>query len=279
MSATDTETTTIIRDLGDHGTLEYRETARSRGYYLASPGEPKPKRLVSVTTVLGILAKPALLRWSEDWGARGALAAVRMGELDPKVHHDDEAVGIVRTLGLGADAAKSKAATRGLTVHDSLQSWAEGGDLPDPADMDPEHRPYLRGLMNALLALDPEPTVVEQVTCHPELGFAGRLDLRAIVDGQDTILDLATNISARGYPEKHVQCRGYESAEMALGAPPADRIIIIGVGAEGQFNADECTAPFGAFERVLEVQRMMADVGRPLDAMKRAEAKARKAAA
>lgn len=278
MTTATEDATVIVRDLGEHGTLTYKETARSRGYWLETPDGEKTRRCVSVTTVLGILSKPAIIRWSEDWGARGALAAVRMGELDPSVHHDDEAIGIVRALGLGADAAKKKAADRGLTVHDALEAWTVAGDLPNPADMDPEHRPYLRGLASALLALDPEPTAVEQVTCDPAAGVAGRFDLRAIVNGRDTMCDLKTAKGGRGFPEAHVQLRAYDACEQALGADPAEHHIVLAVGPDGSFCADDCLADEHAWPSVLACYRTMQAVQKPLDALRRADAKARKEA-
>src|SRR4051812_38145501 len=53
--------------------------------------------LVSVTTVLDVLAKPALINWAEDHGARGAIEAQRMGEL-PDDLPLDEVIQRVRAL-------------------------------------------------------------------------------------------------------------------------------------------------------------------------------------
>jgi hypothetical protein len=271
--------TTLLRELPDGRSLVFEE--RDTGYraYKLVEADGKATRMPSVTTILDVLDKRALKNWFEDHGARGTLAAVRMGELDPLIHTDEEAIGIVRALGLGADAARNKAARRGLSIHDALEVYCRTAELPGPESLDENHRPYLQGLARALLDLDPHPTVVEQITCHPELKYAGRLDLRAIVAGKDTIIDLATNSSGRGYAEKHIQVRGYEAAEVALGAEPAERLLIVGIGPDGTYNADHCTAPYGAFEQVLAVHRLMADVRRPLEAARRADKKMREAAA
>lgn len=264
--------TYLVRDLGEHGRLTFRETPRRA--YRHEPPQGKSRRLTSVTTVLGVLDKPAIARWSEACGAAGALAAVRMGELDPQIHHDDEAIGVVRTLGLGADAAKRKAATRGLTIHDALEVWCRDGDLPSPTDLDPEQRPYLQGLMRALLALDPEPTDVEQITCHLRHGVAGRFDLRARIDGRDTLVDLKTSKRGRGYPEAHLQIAAYDLAEQSLGAPPAERHLVLAVSPDGGFCADEGCATVTDFETVLACYRAMGRVRSHVDGLIRADRKA-----
>jgi hypothetical protein len=239
----------IERDIPDLGMLVF-ENAEA-GQWLTKKGAPakKAKRLytlndrelVSVTTVQNVLAKPALIAWAEDHGARGAIEASRLGEI-PDDLPLDEVIGRVRTLGLGAEAVKRRAAKRGLDLHDALETWAQSGDLPDPAMMDPEHRPYLRGLARALLELDPEPIAAEQITCSPALGYAGRYDLRAIVDGQVTMLDLKTSASGKPYPEAHTQLQAYALADEAIGVPRPERLIALGVSPEGAFCADDCCA-------------------------------------
>jgi len=276
MSATDTETTTIIRDLGEHGTLEYRETPRSRGYYLAPPGHAqRPKRLVSVTTALQVIAKGRGFDiWQHDQGAGGALEAVRLGELDPAVHANEEAGGVVRELGLGADARRDLAAATGLTIHDALAVYGETFEFPNPADLVIEHRPYMRGLAGAILALDPEPTHVEEVTCHVGLLYGGRFDMRAIIDDRDTLLDLKVRAKPSIRETDCLQLVGYAAAEESLGAPWPERMLAVSVGADGSFITHDVDLPRDSYERVLGLYRLLAEIRKPLDAMRRAAARA-----
>lgn len=264
------------RDLPDGRWVEFTEAPR-RGYKLCGD-DAKPVKLVSVTTALGVLNRPALIRWSEARGAAGALAAVRLGELHPDTHHDDQAIDVVRILGLGADAAKQQAADRGLDVHDALETYCRTSELPSPQDMKIEARPYMRGLARMLAALDPDPIHVERIICHPGLSYAGRMDLLAAIDGRRTLLDLKTSKSGRGFPEAHAQSVGYAAAEESLGEPWPDRIIVVGVSPNGGFCVDECAAPPDAFERILGVYRLLAEIRKPLEAAARAAKKAQEAA-
>lgn len=238
---------------GSRLTFEQRDTGY-RAYKLWTLGQ-KPVRLPSVSTVLGCLEKRALYAWHEAKGAAGALAAVRMGELDPAIHHDDEAIEVVRALDLGAEAAMKKAQKRGLDIHEALQHYCETSAWPDTRDMDPEHRPYLPGLASALLKLDPEPIAVEQVTCSKSCGIAGRFDLLAHIEGQVTLMDLKTSKLGVLFDESHLQVAAYAACEQECSGVLIDRCLVLGVGPDGSFKADESCATFDDFRGVLAAYR------------------------
>ena len=92
---------TVLRDLGEWGTVEFAESPR-RAYYLVTP-DGKRKRMASVTTILGTLDKRALYRWHEARGAEGAILAARAGEISVTECEPSEAIEVVRALGLGAE--------------------------------------------------------------------------------------------------------------------------------------------------------------------------------
>lgn len=244
--------------------------AQWRRYFHVEAGVDGARtELTSVTTILDVLAKQALYAWNEDHGARGAIEAQRLGEI-PDDLPLDEVIGRVRSLGFGAQAAKAKAAKRGLDIHDALEAWARTGSLPDPAVMDPDHRPYLRGLARALLELDPTPVAVEQLVCSAVHRFAGRYDLRATVDGAEALIDLKTNLAGRGWPEAHVQLPAYALADAECGVPLPDRMLVVGVGPDGVFNVDECCGTPDAFLAVLGAFRAMGKVRNGVETLRRA---------
>lgn len=265
----------LLRDLGPHGLLTYRDTGRSRAYHLEVPGDPKAKRLVSVTTALQVLGKgEGFNRWQQDQGAAACLRAVQAGEIDPAVHHADEAAAVMRAAGFEPNAKRDAAAERGLSIHDALAQWGEAGDFPNPQDLDPEHRVYLKGLASMLIRFDPEPTAVEQLTCNPPLLYGGRFDLRAIIDGRDTLLDLKVRERPSIRETDCLQLVGYAAAEHSLGEPWPERLLAVSVGPDGSFVTHDVDLPRDAYERVLGVYRLLADARRPLDAMRRAAKKA-----
>ncbi len=278
----------IARDLGEHGNLTFSETPR-RAYYLERDG--KRTRCASVTTVLGVVAKGAGMdRWQQDQGARACLAAVRAGELDPSVHHDEEAGPVMRAAGFDPMQRRDDAAQAGLTMHDALAVWSEGGDLPNPADLTPDARPFLVPLSRLLIELEIVPTAVEQLTCSPSLMVAGRFDLRGVpgrgeYKGMDVLLDAKFREKPATRESDCWQLNGYATCEHELGEPWPDRLLACAIGPvtdaheRGQVITHEVDVPRDAFERIVGVYRLNAETGKPLAALRRAAAKARKAEA
>lgn len=257
----------LERVLPDGGRLTFEERASGyRAYRYTAPGETASTRLQSVTTILGAtLPKRALLDWYEARGASAAVERERAGALtgvDP-----DDVVDVLRRDGYGAKAHAAQAATRGKAVHAVLETWATDGTLANPADYPPDYRPYLQGLAAFLAEREPVPTQVERLVVDPAGGYAGRYDLRAVVDGRDTIIDLKTNRGGVVYVEAHLQARGYDEAEQAQGEPPADQHLLVAVAADGTYRAVPGLATRGDWRDVLTLN----DTVRTLDAAVKAQ--------
>jgi hypothetical protein len=232
-------------------TVEYRDA--SHRYWLHHDGSRVAA--VSVTSALKVLDKPALLKWAEDCGAEGAARLASLGELAAVPF--DEAGNIVRLHKLGMDAKRDSGADRGTAVHRVLELWARERSVPDLADFEPEVRGYVQGLAGWLLATRPKPSSVERFVGSVAHGYAGRLDLRASLDGRDCIVDLKTNPRGRVYDEAHLQARGYALADVECGSEPPDGIVIVAVGEDGGFEMVECEAEEGDWLNVLRTYRSL----------------------
>lgn len=231
--------------------VEYRDA--SHRYWLHHEGKREPA--VSVTSVLKVLDKPALLKWAEGCGAEGAALLAARGELngiDPA-----EAVGIVRLHKLGMDAKRDAGADRGTAVHNVLELWARERTVPNLADFPGPVRGYVQGLCAWLLAANPQPSGIERFVGSVEHGYAGRLDLRAELDGRDCIVDLKTNPAGRAYDEAHLQARGYAVADVECGQPEPEGIVVVAVGENGTFEMVECEAEAGDWLNVLATYRSL----------------------
>jgi hypothetical protein len=232
--------------------VEYRDA--SHRYWLHHDGQRID--VPSVTGVLKVLDKPALIPWAESRGIAGAVKAMQLGE----IHPDDEAsvanaVGIVRTLKLGADAARDQGADRGTSLHDALELYVKTGTVPNVGAFPIEHRGYVQALCRWLLTARPEPTAVEVCVGSIEHGFAGRLDLRANIDGRDLVVDLKSSATARVYDEAHLQCAAYIGGSIECGYDEPDGGIVVSIGSDGEFVVSECEAEYDDFLAILEVQQ------------------------
>lgn len=200
--------------------------------------DDQERELDSVSSIVNVIAKPQLLGWYEDHGARGAVEAYRMGELDGVPAED--IIRRVRLLGLGADSAKNRAADRGLAMHTALHTLATTGEPPNLGDYPAEQRPWITGAARLWLDTNPEPLEAEVIVCNPVLGYAGRLDFICRIDGLRTLLDYKSG-KGRIYSSAHWQSRAYADCLEYSGIDPVDRIWIAGVDDEGGFQIEECS--------------------------------------
>lgn len=229
--------------------VEYRDA--SHRYWLCEPidqtkliGVPdelvglpsfERKPVVSVTSVLGIIDKPALRRWYGQKDAEATLDLERSGELAGIDIAD--AIALMRSKGLGAEAKREAGADRGTAVHDALQTFCEDGTVPGLGDFPDATRGYVQGLCAWLLDAEPEPELVEQIVGSPSLGIAGRFDLIAALGTERWLIDLKTSANAGKYPESHAQLEGYKLCFPECGIKPVDKGLIVVVYENGGYEA------------------------------------------
>lgn len=234
--------------------------------YWFTPAGGKRVRLPSVTTWLGAVLPKDLSRWGEEHGIRGCWEAIARGELDPSENTEEDAVERVRALKLGADAARDRAATRGIDVHALFEQWGRTGSLPT-LDVPLELQGYVQGVQNFIREYEPEPDVVEQLVADPERGYAGRMDLRGVVRSKAMpiramrVVDAKTSPKLSIWPAAHYQTRSYSEADRVCGGPETDTPLIVVFDAEGRFDVADCAVSSEQLDRALAYYR---DV-KPLD--------------
>lgn len=151
------------------------------GHYYARDGSPayftngrgttlrdarKLNLVPSVTTVLNVIAKPALTNWLVD---QGIMAALTM----PRIDGEDERTYIARIKTDSKAQAKS-AAEEGSRIHDAIEQSFRGGSF------DPKYEQHVAAAHAELKRLYPEVDdwIAEKSFAHP-LGFGGKVDLHS----------------------------------------------------------------------------------------------------
>jgi hypothetical protein len=153
--------------------------------------------LPSVTNVLGVLAKPGLDAWKIEQGIMAALTLPRLPEepLDAFAHRV--------VVDMGEQVAK--AADFGSAIHSACEVYARNKQLPE----DPRLREHLQGWVAWFDANVERIGCIEQVFVHHEHGYAGRVDMVALLKGGSgtgpywAVLDFKTQKvkrSAKGEP-------------------------------------------------------------------------------
>lgn len=177
------------------------------------------------TTVLGVLAKPALIHWAWDLGMQG---------LDYRTYRD-------------------AAANIGTLAHHLVQCDLSGA-TPDVSSYCADDQDKAE---NALLkwyewrkARTIEPILVETPLVSEEYRFGGTIDCYGLVDGVPTLLDLKTGRAV--YPEHLTQVAAYRLLLQEHGHE-VQRARILNIGrTESEAFVDHAITDFSAHEEMFK---------------------------
>jgi hypothetical protein len=188
------------------------------------------QRWPSVTTVLDIVAKPALGPWYAKEERRFFEAAMlevlsKPGARDPEyvLTAVAEAVSGVKA----ADRVKQSAATIGTAVHAGIE-WAlrtQLGEDPGPEPSLPDAAAWaVESWKDWAKHVALEPLAIEHTVYCEVCGYAGTLDLYARVAGRLTILDWKSGKAI--YPEAFLQNVAYRHAAARRGMTAVQGLIV-----------------------------------------------------
>ena len=165
-------------------------TLERKGGYYEIDGQFYP----SVTTILQVINKPALLGWYAKLGKEEA------------------------------DKVKQESADFGKTVHELIRVVLDGGTV-DYDKTDAVVGGCLKSFEEWVRLVEFQPLLTEQTVHSKVHGFAGTLDALGLVYGIPTLIDWKT--SSGVYDEMKLQIAAYDVAvkEMALGTPLMHLIV------------------------------------------------------
>ena len=193
---------------------DLRESNRRGGFYWDKQGKP----YISVTTILGVLDKPAL-RW---WFGREVYNAM---VVDPTLTQKEA---------LGAPYASSKKAMgRGTSVHSIVENYKHTKTYMKrlPKDIKPYAEAFYTWFEdNNVEILENEKTVISE-----KYGYAGTLDLviKYKEKGRLMICDVKTGKDI--YDEVFMQLSAYKQAfEEAGGEEVGIGVILLSTGKDGE---------------------------------------------
>lgn len=190
-------------------TLWYRD----EDHYYAAHNEKtgkKGKRMTGVTTVTKVMdIDPSnLMKWSARTNCIGVAELFRMQGGGSWLDSGESIWEELNAWSLTYEDVREKAAGRGTNVHERVLQALAAGEHPDTSDLTEEEAGHARGVIAFWLDHTPQPTLIEQAVCDPEINVAGRLDLLCSIDSREGqgVIDLKT-----GYvgASAHVQAAGY----------------------------------------------------------------------
>ena len=120
----------------------------------------------------------------------------------------------------------------GTSVHAVLEALVQGA-VPDLGDFPEEQRGYIQAVCGWWLADQPEPVDQEFIVAHPDLDYAGRVDLLVEIKGEKWLVDLKT--SNKLSPKFHQQMGLYAMAMDACGIGRPDRLALLHALPDGEW--------------------------------------------
>ena len=174
-----------------------RQSGSGREYVWPQTGE----RFVSVTTVLSVINKPALVRWAAKMTAEYAANNLQAWQ-------NLETAAAVDLLKGAPWRRTEERMSLGTSVHEAAEAWAKGEEITAY----PENiRPYMRQFLCFLEEFEPEVMHSEVSAYNREFGYAGTMDLLARFGDELVLIDYKTGKQA--YAEAELQLNAYAACE------------------------------------------------------------------
>ncbi len=260
----------VVTSTTPNGYELYFQAAPKRLYRIRADDETAEDgwaEVDSVTKILDVLHKPALVWWGMKVGVEGLITLHNEYGRDLLVGDSvDDIVDLLTKNKLTVNHVVSKAADRGSSVHDALEFWAREEVFPHVEVYAPEEQPYVKGLLDFLVDSGAEPLASEVMVGSVLHGYAGRFDLlaripngaevvtrhypkkkdkRERVEGGVYLLDLKTS---KGVYDSHfMQLEAYEWAALECGYEPSDFRGVIHATEDGGYELVKSRATFDDF--------------------------------
>ena len=159
----------------------------------------------SVTTILGIKDKPALVGWAKR---ETAACAVRNLDVLERMVRSGGPQAAVDWLKRIPDYARDASADLGSAVHAAAEAIARGQSGPVAEDVAPFIAAYRRDFLDVF---HPRFIALEAMVCSERYEYGGTADAFAEIDGEIWLLDYKTGAGV--YPDTALQLGGLARAQ------------------------------------------------------------------
>jgi hypothetical protein len=198
------------------------------------------KQMTGVTTILGVIAKPQLIKWAADMAVDYILEH-RSGkdtEYDDDFNPKEDNIEVNPLTLEEARTAYAKkrdtAADLGTKIHEEVEQFIQC--RMNGLDYFPENDQVKHFIDWAdkykVEFLDSEVQVYSK-----RYFVAGTYDFSCMIDGKKYMGDLKTGNAL--YPEYFYQCAAYRMMALEMGQSDFSGSILVRVGKDGKFNEDE----------------------------------------
>lgn len=225
------------------------------------------KPLLGTTTVLGIIAKPALIPWAAGEVVKYIQENCEKdedfveGETLYTVSEDD-----LKKAKSAHRKKKEKAADWGTLVHKAIEIWIATGIIPEKVDLSEksyelkeEHFVAITHFVNWAAENSVRFIFSEKRVYSTEWWLGGTIDFICEINGKKFIGDIKT--SSNIYEEYFLQTAAYAKMALEMGiVAEIDGMIILNCKKDGEFKKDErynIHANIKAFEAALTLYKRL----------------------
>lgn len=200
-------------------------------YYVATMKDGAEWRLRSVTSILGVLNKEALIQWAVDQAMDDLRATLVPGD-DGIIHVTPSGLeAVLQQARMAHYRSKTEAADLGTQAHEAIEDYLRTGLESDLTGTDPRvsncYDLFRAWWDQAGLSV----IQTELMVYHAGLGYAGQLDfLAADQDGNPVLIDWKTSKSL--YSDYDLQVVAYAKALHAMGRGTVSAMRIVRIGRE-----------------------------------------------
>lgn len=241
--------------------MKSEDTLRGR-WYMTPDGD----RFPSVTSILSVIGKPALMNWAAK--VEREMVVQVSSQLYEDMHSKPKMTAVNWKLTLTTMLGKAKASSKelakateiGSQVH-ALVEWTLLGELgvsPGPApSITIAGASAFSAWQKWRESVHLKPIAIEQTVWSRTHGFAGTLDLLAEVNGELSVVDWKTGKAV--YSEAHLQNSAYRQAirEMGHGNPVKGYIVRLPKSeTDPQFEAVQADPEEASFKTFLNVMEL-----------------------
>lgn len=164
----------------------------------------------------------------------------------------DELYELLKTTDHRPDRRLKAAGDRGTLIHEAMENWGVSGEVPNPADFDPDDRKLIAGIAKWLGENDPEFVEQEVRTASLAHQYVGTFDAKVRFragewKGKSALLDWKSSKSV--YPDSMFpQLEAYREAEREAGFPDVDFAAIVHLPTSGRIKVHPSTDSFQDFK-------------------------------
>lgn len=200
------------------------------GHYHSLDGIP----LYGTTTVLGVIAKPALIPWASNMAVEAIRKEWKLNKPFTKLERE-----AILEKGKHAHTAKKKAGgSVGTDVHKLIERWIKTGRMP-AKKTDADTVAMFENFVNWAIDNKVEFLFAEKMIYSEKYWYGGIVDFVCIMDGKRFVGDIKTSNGI--YPEHFLQMGAYDICLQEMGEPKADGYIIVNLQKSGKIRTKHFT--------------------------------------